>query len=226
MIQINLLPDIKLEYLRSKRMKRLVILVSSAVAGVGIATVCILFFAVNILQKNYIKDLSRDIDTSISDLKGTKDLDKILTIQNQLVSLPDLHTQKPVTSRLYRYLAQITPENATISKLEVDFSLKTIQITGVSDSLSTNNKFVDTLKFTKFSAQQDGSTQSDLQAFSNVVLTSFGRTDNEASYVIDFNFDAGLFDSSKEVALTIPQIITTRSETEKPLFEEQLETLE
>lgn len=213
MIQFNLLPSVKLEYVRARRNKRVTLLVAALAAGATLAILVILFVGVQIIQKKYSSDLSADIKTESSKLENIPDLNKILTIQNQLASLPALHDQKYVASRLLGYAKQVTPAKASIAKMNVDFSAQTIDITGSADTISTVNKFVDTLKFTtyKTEAGKEGS------AFSSVVLTAFGKDDKGASYQITFKYEPTIFANESPVVLTVPPgKITTRSETEKP----------
>jgi hypothetical protein len=49
-----------------------------------------------------------------------------------------------------------------------------------------------------------------------VVLSDFTRTDKEATYTITLSYNPVIFDSASNVVLTVPKIISTRSETEKP----------
>ncbi len=220
MIQFNLLPDVKLEFIKTQRLKRSVVTISVLAASASLFVLVTLFLAVVVFQKHHLNDLSKDIKTDSDKLQTTTDINKVLTIQNQLISLPKLHDAKPVTSRLYGYLKQVVPNKVTISQLNADFDKNTFSFTGSADSLATINKFVDTLKFTTYTTT-DNTTATN--AFTSVVLTSFGRTDKDATYVINLNFNHDIFDSSKTIKLTVPAIITTRSETEKPtdLFKAQ-----
>jgi Tfp pilus assembly protein PilN len=215
MIQFNLLPDVKQDYLKAKRLKHSVIVISLLVAAASLFIFVMLALTVFAFQKVQIKGLNDSIATNSQKLKATKDLDKILTIQNQLKSLPDLHDQKPVTSRLFTYLAQLTPAQVTIGNVELDYSANTLNISGNADSLGTINKFVDTLKFTTYTDSSSGSNDAK-KPFSSVVLASFSRTDKDATYQITLAFDPAIFDSSSTIVLTTPKIISTRSETEKP----------
>ncbi len=211
MIQFNLLPDIKLEYIKTRRTKRLIMLIVSVVTAVSMTVMILLLIVVNGFQRSHLNNLSGDIERASTAIKETEDLDKILTIQSQLTSLPALHEQKPVASRLFGYISQITPVNTSIARLNISFTDQTISITGAADTLGTVNKFVDTLKFTEFKL---GDTQD--RAFFDVVLSSFGRDVRGASYTINLKFKPAIFESSTEVELVVPNIITTRSQTEKP----------
>ena len=220
MIQLNLLPDIKLEYLKTERTKRKIILISSACAGAALLLLLMLFVVVNVLQKQHLNSLNKDIKTYSAKLSGTTDLNKILTIQNQLESLPAMHDQKVVASRLFSYMSQLTPNQASIASLKVDFVGNTISFSGTADALETVNKFTDTLKFTTFKTA-DGSSED--KAFSNVVLNNFSRDDKITHYQIDAHFAPVIFDNAQEASLITPKIISTRSETEKPaaLFQQE-----
>lgn len=216
MIQLNLLPEVKLQYMRTRSLKRTITVVSALIAGSALTIFILMFVTVAIFQKNHLKNLSADIQTDSKKLQDTKDLNKVLTIQNQLKSLPELHNKKPVTSRLFTYVAQVTPNQVSIGKLDLDYQAKTLTFSGTTDSISTINKFVDTLKFTTFSYPDSTGQAQTGKPFSNVVLTSFSRTDKNATYEIATSFDSAIFDSAKQMTLSVPKIISTRSETEKP----------
>lgn len=213
MIQFNLLPNVKLEYVKARRNKRMTLLIASLAAGATLAIMIVLFLGVQVFQKKYSNDLTKDIKAESKKLENIPDLNKILTIQNQLASLPELHDKKPVVIRLLPYLKQITPAKVSIAKMDVNFDGSTVNITGAADSLGTVNTFVDTLKFTTYKTESG----SEGTAFSQVVLSNFGKDDKGVSYQINFKFDPVIFGSSSNVALSVPAgKITTRSETEKP----------
>jgi hypothetical protein len=165
------------------------------------------------LQKKNLSDLNKDIKSSSEELKATKDLTKILTVQNQLKVLPGLHDQKVVATRLFSYLSQTTPASASIAKLNVDYELSTMSISGSADNLTTVNIYTDILKFTKYTAKND---KTEKGAFTDVVLSAFSRDSESTTYTITLKFDPVIFAGSEEVELTVPEIISTRSEVDKP----------
>lgn len=213
MIQFNLLPDIKLEYIKAKRLKRLIIGMSIGVASISLVLCLVLFFVVK-SQENHSKNLKKDIDDNVSKLQSTKDLDKILTVQNQISSLNELHKGKKATTRVVKYLAQITPSNTTISKVSVDFAQSTMNLEGTTTDLLAVNKFVDTLKFTKLNVGGD-QPKSGL-AFSKVLLNNYGASPKSATYSISLSFDPVMFDNQATATLDVPRTITTRSENYTP----------
>lgn len=214
MIQFNLLPDIKQQYLKAQRQKHLVMFVSTVAIIAAVAIFVVLLLVVQVWQKKSISDLNTDIKRYSKELTNTSDLNKILTVQNQLKSLTALHDKKAVATRTFSYITQVTPQQASISKLNLDFALNTISISGSADSLETVNTYVDTLKFTKFKTTGDTSTSGN--AFTNVVLSTFGRTANGATYTITASFNPVIFSEDQSVSLNVPQTTTTRSVTEQP----------
>lgn len=218
MIQLNLLPDVKMQYIKAQRQRRLVFSVSILVAA---ASLGILLFLLSIdgLQKKHLSDLSNDISSESSKLQKEPNIQRILTVQNQLGSLTALHSQKPAASRLFSYLIQLTPSNVNINDMKVDFTQQTISITGTSDTLSNVNKYVDTLKYTSFTA---GSDSSKMPAFKNVVLSSFNlNTDTQnasqaANYMITVSYDPTIFDITQKVNLVVPSLVTTRTQSGQP----------
>jgi len=220
-IQFNLLPSVKLEYIKARRTKRLVMVASAVVTAVSLAIVIMLVVGTSVIQRQHLKNLQADIDRDSKALQNTPDLDKILTIQNQLASVNSLHDKNPVADRLGVYLPQLVPNALTIAKLDVDFDGTAMSFEGTAAGVDVVNKFIDTLKFTSYKAgEQSG------QAFSEVVLTEFSRTKNadkdDATYQVTLKFDPIIFDGANSVQLQVPSIISTRSTTEKPaaLFEE------
>lgn len=214
MIQFNLLPNVKQDFIKARRAKRFVLLIAMGASGIALGVLIMLFLAVNVLQRQHLSNLNKDIERDSETLESREDINKILTVQNQLKSLPALHDAKPATTRLGPYLQQIVPSKVSVAKMDIDFSLNTLTFSGSADSLETVNRFVDTLKFTE--SEADGNKT---PAFAEVVLSSFSRADQGANYQINLKFDPAIFDHNKQVALVVPSIISSRSETEKPAEE-------
>jgi len=208
MVQFNLLPDIKIQYLKANRQKHTVVLISIIVIGAALAALILLLVVVYGLQKKTIADLNSDIKTSSAELQNTPDLTKILTVQNQLKALPLLHDSKPVATRLFGYLGQATPPNVNNSRTLTDFAQRTMNISGTADSLNTINLFIDRLKATTYHTASADKIEK--KAFSEVTLSSFGRDSKSANYTITFKFDPDIFSETDEVVFTISPTTTTQ----------------
>ena len=200
MIQFNLLPAVKQEYIKAQAIKRLVITISFIASAGALFVLLLALFSVYVVQNKSLRDLHADIQADSNVLKSTENISDILTVQSQLTSLSALNQQKPVTSRIFGFLSQVTPNKATISDLHVDFSLSSVVVSGNAPSLDVVNTFVDSLKFTNYTIK--GSTDKQ-PAFSSVVLASFSRNDKSATYSITFTFDPTIFNTADDVTLSV-----------------------
>jgi hypothetical protein len=213
MIQFNLLPDVKIEYVKAMRVKRMVIGAAAILTASTFAIFLLLAIVAYGVQKATVSNLDNKIETKSKELRDTKDLDKILTIQNQLNQLPGLHDKKVVATRAFGFLQQLTPVGITVSDYTVDFAASTMTITGESPALDRVNVFADTLKYAQYT---DGKTTATTKPFSKVVLAQFGRTTEATTYTITLSFVPDIFKNNAEYALIIPKGPTTNSITGQP----------
>ncbi len=98
-MQLNLLPAVKMEYIKAQRSRRLVLSVSVIVTIAAVALL-LLLLSVSGLQKKHLSDLNKDIATESNKLQNEPQINKMLTVQNQLGSLTNLHDT--ATGRLPR----------------------------------------------------------------------------------------------------------------------------
>lgn len=225
MIQFNLLPDVKIEYIKTRNRKRMMMMISIIASAVALAIFILLFLYVRVNQTKYIGDLTKDIDKSVKEIKKTEDLDKMLTIQNQLNSLPALHEKKVVSSRLVDYLAIIKPGQASVSTVDVDFTTNTLTLQGTANSVLTISRFVESLKSTEYKVNEEVQNENEKpregKAFKDVVLKSFsvsgsgGSTNalstgqsNGLSYNIGLTFDPVIFSQIKNQIKDSPEAVT------------------
>jgi hypothetical protein len=212
MIQFNLLPDVKKEYIKAKRQKRQIVVMSSLVSITSVVIVFLLFSYVQFAQKKSINDLTKDIEKEVTKTKSVQGLDEVLTIQNQLNTIPGLFESKPETSRIVDYIKTVTPRDVFIVQLKVDVISSTMEISGKSSNLTLINTFADTLKFATYNI---GAETTNGVPFSNIFTDSF-RTEDKTSYTIKLQYDPILLDNNKEINLVVPNTITTRSVTGQP----------
>jgi len=218
MIELNLLPDLKLEYIKTQRTQKLVISVSLLVTAAAVVLLVILL-AADGLQRKHLSDLASNITKESKTLKGEPNINKILTVQNQAESLGALHDAKPEASKLFTYLNQVTPNNVSISNIDIDFTQYTATITGTADTLISVNTYVDTLKNATYTSK---SMTSATPAFSNIVLSSFGYSFNKtdpsssASYSITLAYDQNIFKITEDAKLSVPTKTTTHAGETNP----------
>lgn len=137
MIQINLVPDVKLELIRAQRHRNLIVS-GAIIITIAAATIVGLLAA---YVYGYQLFMSQDLDNKITkrdaEFRGKKDIVNTVTIQNQLKSLETKHENKAMTSRIFGLLsvasAKDTDNSVSVSAFSVDTTAKTISITGQTD---------------------------------------------------------------------------------------------
>jgi hypothetical protein len=215
MVQLNLLPDVKLEYIKTKRTKRLVLGISLIVIGASVGLFVLMFSFVSIAQKNHIKKVEKDTDRYISEIQNTPGVNEILTVQNQLNVVNTKHTEKPAAIRVLPYIYQVLPTGTKINTLTADFKASTITLDGVTTDINAVNKIVDSFKFAKYKSESG----TEGTPFSEVVLDGYSTDKSETSFSVTMKFDPIIFNNVEKVTITIPNQETTRSYTEKPVLE-------
>jgi Tfp pilus assembly protein PilN len=195
-VQFNLLPDSKLTLNRNLHTKRLVFSIATIVSLVSVALLVVLLLFVDGVQKKLMSDAAKNVDKSSQQLKNLN-VERIITVQNQLQALPALHQNKHVTSRIFTYLPKITPSNVSINQLTLDLTKNTMIISGTTDSQKTINTFIDTLKYATFTA---GPQSSPAPAFQQVVESGFSLNAGSVGYTINMQFDPKLFTNSAKDA--------------------------
>lgn len=210
MIQFNLLPAVKLDYVKAKRTKRITMLATTSVSVISLLILVLLFANVQ-LQAKHSRDLSQDIKSQGKKLKDTQDISNILTVQNQLNSLSDLHSAKPEAARVFDYLKQVTPNGVTISNAEIDFEATTMKIKGKAAAISGVNTYADTLKFTTYTVGDEATTHN---AFTEVVLSNIATdpATGNATYELNLKFDATIFSNQVTTKLVVPNKVTNSSQ--------------
>jgi len=212
MIQLNLLPDVKKEFIKTQRLKRNIISGAIIGSGVAIGLIVLLAIYVHVAQRVARNQLQGDINKSSQELSSKQDLSKVLTVQGALNALPSLYDQKTITSRFFDYLRVVMPNQTVLTKLDADLAKRTLKLDGTAADYKSLNIFVDTLKNAQLSY---GTTdkRSTVQAFKNVIITSANSSNDVNKPGVTFNltmeFDQLLFKSTTQSpSLTIPAAVS------------------
>ena len=224
MIQLNLLPDIKKEFINAQKTRAVVVSSSILITLGAIGLSVVLFIYVTFLQQLQISLATGDIKSKTQQLNGIADLDKYLTIQNQLAALPELHDQKGIYSRLLSFLPVLnpnSPNNIVLSKLQVSTTDKLVSLTGSTATFESLNVFVDTLQNAKVAYKDASGAQQSSQMFSAVFVQNSAidksNGGNRVSFTVNSTYQDAVFDGTNtEVTATVPNIQTSQSVTDSP----------
>lgn len=191
MIEINLLPNVKRELLKTRVMRNRVISISFLVGGASIAAVVVLALilgsqiAAEAVQNGVIKDRN-------DKLMAVEDLNKVVTIQHQLTKINEQHSGKKINSRIFDVVTAVNPvapNNVSFSDIKVNPGSKTITLEG---SAVNGYSALETLKKTILNTkvQTTGGDKSSEVSLTKEIKdgdTSFGEN-SEGKKVLQFSF--------------------------------------
>lgn len=214
-VQFNLLPASKYKVMEVEAKEREIVRRAVQVAAACAALFILLLLYTEAVQKTQISSSTKSIADKTSKLEKVKDLEAILTIQNQLSAAATMHQSQHDTSRIFTYLSKLTPPNASVGNLNLDTATNTIKIDGTADTAATVNAFIDTMKYAQYKIGSDQPKA----AFSSVVETNFSISQTGVSYSITASFDPNIFAHNFTTAdgkptapqLVVPNSTTTRS---------------
>jgi hypothetical protein len=185
MIQINLIPDVKLQLIKTQETKSKVIKISIILMIVSLASVFSLGSYSFIVQSLVNTKTDQDIAAEEKKLNDVTDLTKILTIQNQLKSISEVNNKKKINSRVFDMITTLKisgNKNVSYSGIIMDQTQGTLQINGQTESYQS----YDTFKKTLINAQIEYKQSSDASVTTKVPLASVVSLP-ETSYGIDSN---------------------------------------
>lgn len=156
MIEINLVPDVKQELIRANRVRASVISLSIIVALSAAGAVIVLSLYVFGAQALRSGLLDGSISDQYKKLQNVKDLDKALTVQQQVKSVADVYAATSVDSRLFDVLTTVVPAGTSITSFTLDTTAKTVTIEGQTAGYNNLDVLKKTILATKFVYQSKG----------------------------------------------------------------------
>jgi len=207
MIEVNLVPDVKLELLKARRQQRLVISGSIVVAIVSVGLVALM--SVYAFGIQTVADTLADngIETEAERLSEIEGLAKSLTLQAQLATLTEVEADKHVTSRLFDILSVVVPSGnnrVDISRLNLDTDEGTIEIEAeAANGYEAMEVFKKTLAQTMLRYSIDGEEVDPVSIAANINEgdRNYGE-DSQGNrilrFAISFEYPEELFDSTIE----------------------------
>lgn len=205
MIEINLIPDVKQELIKARRVRATVIsgAIITTIVSVGlVVALAVYVFGVQTVRHALVDDT---INKKGAELASVEDLSKMLTIQNQLTKIDALHDAKKINSRVFDVLAAIippSPDNVQVSSLVIDATDGTVTIEGqAANGYRALEKFKKTvgLAHVRYTGedeiQQDIALASDITT-SNVSLGEDASGKQVLRFTMSFVYAPELFDAT------------------------------
>lgn len=205
MIEVNLIPDVKLELLKARRQQKMVISGSIliAIASVGLIVFMSLFtFGGQAFAEKIADDSIKD---RTEELKSIDDLSQTLTLQAQLSQLLSSQKDKNISSRLFDILSVVVPtgDNAVnVTRLGFSAEDKTIEIEAqAKNGYEAVEVFKKTLAQTTFHYSQDDKAAEPVDIATGISEgeRTYGQDGNGQRilrFKISFTYADELFDST------------------------------
>lgn len=192
MIGLNLLPDVKKEFLKAQRTRNTVIslsILAMLIAG-GVTAALVLFVYVG--QNAAIGLTKSSIVNKQATLASKPEIGKYLTIQNQLDALKVLHGKDTeiVYSRLFDYLLQLNPaapNNVQLGDVKIAKDGTTVAMQGTTKSFESLEIFKNTLENASVTYKVGG-TSNTTKLFTDVKLKSASLSQDSSRRGVAFEF--------------------------------------
>ncbi|NCU38024.1 hypothetical protein EOL96_03160 [Candidatus Saccharibacteria bacterium] len=205
MIEINLIPDVKQEFIHAQKMRNMVIVFAILASGAAVALLAVLglLYASQVLRENMART---EVDKQFKSLQSIDNINNVLTIQNQMSKISSIHANKTKDSRLFRLLSAInppSPNNVKISKVSLNPADNRLTIEGSAENgFAATDVFRKTILNTKLEYVEDGGIEPLTVNLTEVVKigeTSYGETEEGGRvlrFTVDFEYPKGLFDNT------------------------------
>lgn len=190
MIEINLIPDVKLEYIKARKARSKVVTIA-VIAGI-ISLVVVVLLVIYAYGVQTVRNVVADntIKSENAKLEQVKDLPEMLTIQNQLATLPELNSSKSIYSRLFDVINTTIPTTIQMSQFAIDSETQTITFDGQSaigySALETFKKMLSSAEL-QYKDKNGDQQKVALASNINVGETSYGEN-SEGIKVLRFTF--------------------------------------
>lgn len=208
MIQVNLMPDVKQELIRARRVRSAVVSISILAMIVSGGIVALL--AVYVVAGQGVRDniANASIKKQYGELEKVKDLSNMLTIQNQLNKISQTHADKTVSSRLFDVLSVIVPEapndvSLTSTSMDIENGTLTIEGQGANGFVAYEafKKTIDATKLVYYAGDDTDPTESPLASDIIDGERSYGEDQDGRRvlrFSISFTYDPALFSTSSK----------------------------
>lgn len=223
MIELNLLPDVKKEFIKAQKTRNAIIGGAILVTIVAGGLVALLAMSVYGLQAVAKQSLEKDIKKNFQALQDKPEINKYLTVQNQLEKIDTLHSSKYAYERALDYLRALNPSAPnTISLASADFLKEEnkVHLEGMATSFESINTYKNTLQNAELTYSSDNEKKT-VKLFSDVQLedASIATVNNEkvASFKITATYIQEAFiNTTKDVSVKVPNQVISDGDKNAP----------
>lgn len=224
MIELNLLPDVKKEFIKAQRTRNTVIsaaILTSLIAG-GI--VALLATVVYVGQGVMINTIKGKITENHKELAGKQEINKYLAVQSQLNVLDQVATKRSVYGRVLDALPALNPappNNVSLFDFTMSQADTTATMSGQANNFEAVNNFKNTLEKAVLTYTNDTGTEYSTPLFpvvtSGVPSLSNVEGKSVASFQFTMTFAPEAFDPlNRDIKISVPKLVTSDSDQNAP----------
>lgn len=180
MFKINLVPEVKQEQLKIKKLN---VLVTSIVSGIVIfmVAVILIFSSYILVKKTQISRIEKDTTKVQEELKKYEGLEKtVLTLEGGLKEIKRILGNGQKWSKFFVELEKVTPEDTQVTSLSIKDNLITVQVVG--RNVESIDRFVKS--FSNYKVK-------DNNLFTNVKVNGFTEANNKVNFQATMNLNSG-----------------------------------
>lgn len=196
-IQLNLLPEARLQKIKNQAKKRRYGAIAGLVVGTTIASIVVFLLLQGFLLGTYQvgQNKIKDLKTSLA---STADLEeKATTLQNNLAAFSTTNANRTNASNIFTNLFSATPSSVTITSLSIS-ATGTVTITGNTDSYASVAIYGKSLEEYNVNYKpQPGLDRKPI--FTDIKISSVSKNDvtGGVSFSLEFKVDQNLIKQQK-----------------------------
>lgn len=145
MFEINLVPDLKVQILKSQRVRNIIFIICVfLMSGVGIIVATLT--SIWGVQSAVLSGQKGKLDNMSAKITSYSDLNNFLTIQNQLNKLGEIEKVRADYARIFNLINVLIPTNGDVikfSEMRIDFNKNTISFDAIADRKKPGAKNID-----------------------------------------------------------------------------------
>jgi hypothetical protein len=224
MIELNLLPDVKKEFIRAQRIRNTVIsgaIIVSLVCGGLVALLAVFVYAG---QGVIINNLKQQITENHTKLAGQQEINKYLAIQSQLAALDTAAGQRSVYGRVLDALPALNPaapNNVTLYDFSINKADSSATMSGQAATFEVVNNFKNTLEKSALVYTDSTGKEFNTPLFPTVTSGVPALSEVNGKSIAAFNFTMTFapeaFDpSNSNIKILVPKLVTSDSDQNAP----------
>lgn len=181
MFKINLIPEVKQEQIKAKKINTTITTVTVIVVVImGVIIFGLLFY--NIGRKAQLSLVNKDIDKINTQLEPYKDLEStVVSLETGLKEIKQILTGGPKWAKFFDELEKVTPGDVQITKFDIKGSVISIDATG--QDVKSIDRFV--RSFSNYKVD-------DKNLFSDVVVSGYTSKDSKITFQATMNLVGGV----------------------------------